>query len=283
MSGTFDDQPAPPASLLEAQRFLTGAVRSREALGARSDLHDEVRRLATGNARMSPLDQADVYREQYWIRHTASLTEDFPTLKHLVGGDAPFQALCAHYLEAYPPRDFLLRNLSADMPRFLAEDARYAGDPLLAECAAVEWAFLDAFDSADPKPFDASSLAGASEEALMSAKLVMQAPLRLVATEHPIHELREAVRHGDAPPRPSPRRTHLAIFRTGEELRYFELEPAAFEVVRALALGAPLDEACDRAIASGANEAEIGDKLGQWFQWWTQWGWLERVLMTSGS
>lgn len=283
MSGPFDDQPTPPASLLEAQRFLLGAVRSREALAARAELHDGVRRIATGNARMTPVDQADVYREQYWIRHTSSLGEDFPTLKHLVGGEAPFQELCERYLEAYPPRDFLLRNLSADMPRFLAEDPRYANDPLLAECATVEWAFLDAFDSADPKPFDAASLAGASEDALMSAKLVMQAPLRLVATEHPIHELREALRNGETPPRPTLRRTHLAIFRTGDELRFFELEPVAFEVVRALVLGVPLDEACERAIAAGANESEIGEKLGQWFQWWTQWGWLERVLITSGS
>jgi hypothetical protein len=277
----FDDEPAPPASLREAQGFLSGAIQSPSTLGERRDLHDGVRAIAKGSARLPAIGQVDVYREQFWLRHVASLAEDFPTVKHVLGGDGPFATLCERYLAAHPPSDFLMRNLSARMPEFLSADPRYAGDTLLADCARAEWAFIDAYDAADPEPFDPTPLAGAGEEALFAAKLVMQAPLRLIAMEHPAHEFRDAVRAGKAPPRPEPRAVRLAIFRAGEELRCFELEPAAFDVVAALLGGAPLGEACDRAIRAGADESELGAKLGQWFSWWTQWGWLTKIELAG--
>ena len=37
-----------------------------------------------GNARVSPVEQLETYREQYWWRHTGSLVEDFQG----VGGGA---------------------------------------------------------------------------------------------------------------------------------------------------------------------------------------------------
>lgn len=280
MSGSpFDDPIAPPAALLEMQAFLSGAFRSPRALAERPELEARMAAIATGNDRLSPVGQADVYREQFWFRHIASLKEDFPTLRHLLGSDAAFELLCERYLEAHPPRDFLLRDLSADMGRFLSTDARYDTDTLLIDCARVEWAFIDAYDAADAKPFDPSALIGAAEDALFGAKLIMQPALRLVAMQNPAHELRESVRAGVAPERPAPRAVHLAIFRTGEVLRSIELEPAAFAVVQALLAGAPLGEACNRAIEAGADETEVGAKLGQWFQWWTQWGWLERIVL----
>lgn len=272
----FGEEPTPPASLLDAQKFLQDAFRSIEPIPARTDLDGRVRELTKPSAKLEPAGRVDVYREQFWLRHRGSLRDDFRTLDHLLGEDG-FAALCERYLTRFPPRDFLLRNLSADMPAFVASEAPWASDGLLADCAKIEWGFIDAYDAADPKPFDPGSLAGASEEALMSARLVMQAPLRLVATSHPVHEFRDAVRHGQNPPRPLPRDTFLVIFRKGDLLQYWELERPAFEVVRALVQGVPLGEACGRAVEAGMPEAEVGEKLGQWFQHWTQWGWLERV------
>lgn len=271
--------PIAPESLREMQSFLATAFQSPAPLATRDDLAPGARAVATGNARMSPVDQVDVYREQFWLRHVASLAEDFPTVKYLLGGAPAFEALARRYLAAHPPRTFRLEELGADMAAFLRTDPQTASDPLYADCAAVEYGFIEAVSAADPRPFDAASLAGAGEDALMSATLVMQAPLRLVATQHPVHEFRDAVRGGASPARPEVAPTHLAIFRSGIELRYFALEPAAFAVVEALLAGLPLDQACDRAIASGADEGEIASKLAQWFQWWTQWGWLERVVL----
>ncbi|MFO0669659.1 MAG: putative DNA-binding domain-containing protein [Polyangiaceae bacterium] len=271
--------PEAPASLRDMQTFVVTALQSTSPVAARTDLAATAQAVATGNARMTPAEQVEVYREQFWLRHIASLAEDFPTVKLFIGGAAPFAALSERYLAAHPPQAFRLEELGARMSEFLRADAETAGDSLLADCAAVEYGFIAALSAADPRPFDPTSLAGASEDALMRAKLVMQAPLRLVATEHPVHELRDAVRAGETPPRPPASKTHLAIFRSGIELRYFALEPAAFAVVEALLAGLPLDEACDRAIAGGADEAEIAGKLSQWFQWWTQWGWLERVVL----
>jgi hypothetical protein len=270
--------PTAPASLLEVQSFLAGVVRNPRPLGESGELRERLEEISRPNAKLGPVDRVDIYREQFWLRHVHSLKEDFPTLVHLLREDA-FQTLCERYLEAFPPRHFQLRNLSAEMAQFLASDSAYASDPLLADCAKMEWAFIDAVDAADPEPFDATALAGASEEALLSARFVMQAPLRLVETAHSVHEYRDRVRAGEKPTRPEPRSTYLVVFRTGETLRYFELERPAFEVVRALAAGTPLGEACGRAVEAGLPEAEVSAHLGQWFQWWTQWNWMSKVVL----
>ncbi len=277
------DEPAAPAVLVEVQSFLQGAFRSPRPLAERVDLHEKATAIARPSATLSPTGRVDVYREQFVVRHQTSLRDDFPTLELLLGpGD--FALLCERYLEAYPPRHFMLRNLSEDMAAFLERDPRYASDTLLADCARVEWAFLDAADSADPRAFDPSALAGAPEDAIMGARLVMQRALRLVKMDHPAHELRNAIRSGDgneSKARPAPRPTYLAVFRRGESVHYIELERPAFEVVRALVAGEPLGEACAHAIDAGMSEDDVATKLGEWFQSWTQWGWLEEVVIAS--
>lgn len=272
-----------PAALLAAQTLLANAVRHPRSMSAGDvEFGPALQRVVSGNDRLSPLEQTEVYREQFWLRHVASLREDFPSLAAAtVLGEEGFQRMAERYLTAFPPSDFMLRNLAAKMTAFLETDPRYAVDPLLADLARVEWAFIDAYDAADPLPFDPAPLASAGEDALFSCRLEMQPPLRLVALAFPAHEFREAVRSGGAPERPDPREVRLAIFRRGLELQSIEIEPAAFEVVRALQNGEALGEACDRAIASGISEEEISAKLGAWFQWWTQWGWLSKVVLPA--
>ena len=62
----------------------------------------------TGSERLAPIEQLDVYREQFWLRHVHCVEEDFPVLAALVGPER-FEALVAAYLAKHPPVHFQLR------------------------------------------------------------------------------------------------------------------------------------------------------------------------------
>ena len=231
-------------------------------------------KIATGNARMTPCDQLDVYREQFFLRHVGSLREDFPTVEHLLGS-AKFEKMCAEYLAAAPPRSFALRDASDRMGAFLKAASPYAGDPLLADCANVEWAFIEAFDAGDAPPLDVSLLAAIDEDAWDRAVLHFHPSMRFLDLSFPAHEFRTQVRNGEKPERPVARATRIVTFRSADDtLRWVEVEPAAFALLRALAEKKPLGEAGEVA---AQIDPEVGEKIGTWFQAWTQNGFISKI------
>jgi hypothetical protein len=239
-------------------------------------------RIVGGNGRLSSAEQVDVYREQYLLRHLDALREDFLTLEHALG-DARFEDLAKAYLQAFPPRSFSLRDLGSDLPGFVADVAPWAADPLLADLARVEWAFVEAFDAPDAPPLDLAAVSGVPEDAWPSARLVLQPSVQRLSLRYPAHEVRIAVRNGDPAAvagvvRPEPAPSHVIVFRGGERLQSLAIDAEAYALLDELARGVALGDACERvAAASGASSASFEEKVGVWFQQWTALGWLSRI------
>ncbi len=269
------------------QDFVARAVREVAPLGEHAEIASATPAIVAGNARLSPVEQLDIYREQFWLRHVAVLEEDFAALHGLLGHDA-FDELARDYLTAHPPRSFTLRDLGGELAAFLAAAPKYASDPLLADLARLEWCFVEAFDAPEAPPLDVQSIAAAREEDWPSATVVLHPSVQRVALEHPAHEYRAASRahhasdpseRGDAPARPDRGRTFVVVYRGPEVLHYIDLEPAAFALLDALAGGAPLEKACERAAAAAGIEdpSALEGQVGQWFQQWTSLGWVSEV------
>lgn len=231
--------------------------------------------LATGNVRMTPVDQLDVYREQFFLRHIGSLREDFPTIEFLIGAKK-FEEMCIAYLKAMPPQTFALRDASDRLAKFLETAAPYREDPLLADCAKIEWALIEAFDAADAPPLDVSTIASIDEDAWDRARLILHPSIRLSSLNYPAHTFRTAVRSGEKPARPDRKATCVVTFRGTDTLRYLEVEPAALALLGALSHGAMLGAAGEEAAKIDANVAE---KIGEWFQTWSANGWISRVIV----
>lgn len=255
-------------SLAEAQSALAELLRRPAPL----DPHDErAHAIATGNDRLSAVEQVDVYREQFFLRHVDALREDFATLAHLLGDDA-FDALARDYLAKHPPSSFTLRDLGNAFPAFVAHD------PLLSDLARIEWAFVEAFDAKDEPAFDPSSIATISEDAWPAARIVLQPAVQLVGMEHAGHDYRAAVKRDETPPRPEPSPSFVVVYRGPSSLQYIAIDRDAFELLSALSRGTPLGEACEQAArASGAALDDFQTKLGGWFAQWTQRGWIAKV------
>ena len=246
--------------------------------------------LVTGNARQSPAMQLDVYREQFVLRHLDVLRDDFRSLEQVLGEDR-FELLALSYLANHPPRSFTLRDLGCDLPRFVAATEPWSSDPLLADLARVEWAFVDAFDAPDAPLLEVASIEAIDEESWPLARIAFVPSLQRLALAHPAQDYRLAVRDAArdatvlaALPRPAPNPTYVAVFRGPGRLHCVDLEADAFALLEELARGAPLGQACERvALLSSTSPSaptSFEEKVGAWFQQWTALGWISTVAVT---
>lgn len=259
--------------LSELQEFMADVLQKPRPLVEHAALAAATPGVIAGNERLSPVEQLDIYREQFWLRHTGALEEDYQTLLHVLG-HAPFHSLCADYIAAHPPDAWSLRDLGAKLPEFLRTTSPFADDALVVDLARYEWAFVDAFDAPGTPPLDAAAIAAASEDDWARAKLELTPSVQLVRARFAVDELRAAVQRGESPARPEPKDVFLVVWRGPDAMKYLDVEPAALALLERLAKGEGLAVACE---ALATAEPAVEEKVGPWFQQWSQLGWIARV------
>jgi hypothetical protein len=266
--------------LADVQAFLADVLRRLEPVVDDPAVAERCAHHVAGSERLSPAEQVDIYRRQFWLRHIDSLREDHPGLCYVLGEDG-FEALCRAYLVAHPPRTPSLRELCSDLARFAAGWEGLSPDrrALAIDMARYELAFVEVFDGAEVPALDAAKLAAVPEEAWETARIVLHPLLARMRFDHPVHRLRYAIREGGRPELPAPEPTRVALFRRDLVIHYEELEPLAFDVLEALAAGGPLAAAMERVAAAGgpSAEVELQARVGTWFRQWAGWGWIVDV------
>ncbi len=260
----------------ETQRLFAEALLHRQTLAEDGALSARAEATAAGSSRMTPTEQLDVYREQFWLRHVACLAEDYPVVEALVG-KAPFEDLVAAYLDAHPPQRFLIRDLGQDLASFLARTPPWKEDALLTDVARVEWAFVDAFDAPDAPPLDPASIAGIGEDDWPRARLVLHPSLQRLQLQHPAHELRVAHRAGQPVVRPRPAPAAVVVYR--RELGTYQeiVDRRALALLDLLAAGERLGDAGERVAAESGGGDAVEASIGDWFARWAALGWISRV------
>jgi hypothetical protein len=262
--------------LVAVQTFLVTAVRQETptpndpAFASASAVH------VAGNDRSSPAEQVDIYRQQFFLRHEALLREDYPGLERVLGHGAA-QTFFRRYLEAFPPKKPLLRELGANLPAFAEQYETFpaARRDLAIEMARYETALASIFDGVDVPPLDPVKLTGLPENAWHTARIVLHPLLVRLSLSYPLHRLRVAIKSGEdvtLPDAPSP--VHVALFRKDLITRYEELEPEAYALLGALGAGTPLVPALERVAQPLSDERKslLAANIGGWFRTWTAWG-----------
>jgi hypothetical protein len=260
------------------QAFLQEAFRLDDKLVDQPELAPRVAEHVSGNDRLTPSEQADLYREQFFLRHVESLEEDHLGVAHFLG-DEGFERLARAYLRAHPPVTPSLRDLGADFARFVAS---WDGMPaelreLCTDMARYELTLVDVFDAADVPAPDGARLAQIPQDVWLTRPLVWTPHLRLLASGYPVPELRLAAKRGDltrdVPPREA---AYHGVFRRDDVVVFERLEPEAFRLLVLLTGGASLASACDQLSASMSDDeaAKVEAEVGEWFQRWASWGWI---------
>jgi hypothetical protein len=272
------------SELQRLQRWVVEHLQSRRALPQSEAISGEARGRLTGNDRLSPVEQLDIYREQFWLRHTSSLVEDFPGIGGILG-QAEWEKLVEGYLEAHSPRGWTLRELGRHFPDHVARQQGLPHHALCRDMARLEWCFIELFDAADRPGLDFAKLASLAPGSLETGQIVLSPALDLLEVSYPVADLRQQLLAARATPGlpvaiPEPEAQQLVLYRAADRRLYHRpLGPEAFALLAALKRGLSLVAACEHALEQAPAHAErLQRNVGTWFQQWAKRGWIVDVV-----
>jgi hypothetical protein len=245
------------------------------------------------NDRLSSFERLEIYNRQYWFRLIAAVTEDFTALQAVVGAKR-FDVLVLAYLRENPSTSFTLRDLGAKLPQWLESHAEVTArrHRLALDVARLEWAYVEAFDSATLKPLDESDLAQLTGDSTLS----LQPHLQLLELSYPVDELvlavHKAIPATDATsnavmeirqvrkislPRMRRSTIYLAVHRYEDSVYYRRLDREAYRLLRVLQQQRLLAEALEFAFAESKIAPEQQAlKTQQYFAHAAELGWFTK-------
>jgi hypothetical protein len=245
------------------------------------------------NDRLTSFERLEIYNRQYWFRVLASLAEDYPGLRAVLGGRR-FEAMCKAYLTECPSRSFTLRNLGAQLGIWLRQNPSWIRDKrvLALDMVRLEWADIEAFDGEAKPALRSEDLREAKPASL---QLDIQPYVQLLDLHYPVDDLLLEVKHGDdTPDRASnavqERRKHsrvravakleaaeifLAVHRLDFSVYFRRIEPEEFSLLTALRSGKTVERAIDLAFRkSSVPAADRAAFVQHSFQTWGALGWF---------
>jgi hypothetical protein len=252
----------------------------------------EVSEFITPNDRLTAIERLEIYSRSYWFRVLESLHDDFPGLRAVLGKRA-FDRLSRAYLADCPSQSFTLRNLGSRLEGWLRCNPCYAGSrqALALDMARLEWAHIEAFDSAAEKVLGPEDLLELGPD----FRAGLQPYIRLLALDYPVDEFRFQVNratadHGAASnavlkrkfrslsqrvTRMKRERIYLAVHRVDFAVYYRRITAEEHRLLNALRDG----QAFGRAIQTGFKDSPVASgeqpsMLEKWFAAWAELSWL---------
>ena len=288
------------SELLELQRRFAAAImhpltgsetmprKRRDGVSNKSEAETFIK----PNDRLSSFERLEIYARQYWFRLYSSFEEDFPGLKAIVGGKN-FEKLMRDYLTDCPSQSFSLRNLGSQLESWLRAHPAYV-EPrfdLAMDMVRLEWAHIEAFDSAELPLLDPDDLASIDED----SALHLQPYLRVLDLKYPVEDLLIDLRNESGSSDASsnnasisrrtrrvrqvavlePEQIYLAVHRHQNSIYYKRLDAEEYRLLQALLAGKPIGAAIDTAFENSAiAEDDRGAFLQHAFASWASLGWF---------
>lgn len=248
------------------------------------------------NDRLTSCERLEIYNRVYWFRILSSLADDFPGLRTVIGQEK-FDQVLLGYLTDMPSISFTLRNLGSRLEQWLHDHPESLGskERMALDMVRLEWADIEAYDTAEFPVLTQSELAGLGEDPVFH----LQPYIQLLELAYPVDELLLQVRDAEEPetdissnvvmmdsseakphkkfPLPKATKVYLAVHRQEFSVYFKRLKPEAFALIRALQQGQPLSQAIESSVNwSGKKLERVMEQLHDWFANWAQLGWFCR-------
>jgi len=304
--------PRPPreinsrAQLRELQRVMTGALfrplNSKWGMQKQWTDGAPMERVAAEfikpNDRLSSFERLEIYNRQYWFRILDCLYDDYPGLRAVVG-ERRFMKLATAYLSRYPSDSYTLRDLGNRLEQFLREEPQWSAprEELALDMVRFEWAQVVGFDGPANPPVTPDDILDTPASKL---RLSLQPYLSLLELKFAVDDFLIAIKKRDSDvlrgeasnamdgaPKAVTRRKrvrlpklekiYLAVHRHDNVLYYKRLDPEAFAILRSLAGGATVEDACVEAVTEGERtDIDWSAQIKEWFDTWSALGWFCR-------
>lgn len=271
----------------ELQAWLGQQIRSLRHLPSQPEVAKQAAAYLTGNDRLSPVEQLEIYRVQFWLRHTSALLEDFPGVSGILG-QAEWEKLVESYFESFVPESWTLRDVGDRLEAHIRARPDTPHQALCADMAALEWSYVEIFDAEDTPSLSLEKLQSFPPSAWMTAKMVLSPALRMLELGYPVAELRKALKsthQQETVPIPEQQGQYLVVYR-GSNRNLFNkaLSREGWQLLTELQHGTPLAAACE-VVASTSEEAaqSVQANIGAWFQQWGSLGWIVDVVSADAD
>ena len=203
--------------------------------------------------RLDAQGRLDVYANGYRLRLIEVIDADYPAL-HVLAGDDLFDRLARAYIAAHPSAFPNARWFGLHLPDFLACNADFGSQPVLAEMATFEWAMGLAFDSMDDPVLAIAELADLPNEAWSTIGFNLRSAVKRIELAWNVPAFWRAVTREEDPPflEQSPESAPWIVWRRELTTYFRSLEPDE---------AAALD-----LIADNGNFADMCETLCNWHE-----------------
>jgi hypothetical protein len=201
-----------------------------------------------------------VYKNNVYARLIDALAATYPAVERLVGAEF-FRYAAIEYISHDAPRSASLIAYGSFFPQFLARFAPSASVPYLADVAALEWHYLEAYHAEEATPACAAMFANALAEPATAPDLRLHPSARLMHSRFPVSRIWELNVQPEAPTgnhQIAGEAEWLLIVRPQAVVEVRRIAHGAFAALRAIDKGAQLADAM-----TAGRRAEPGIDLDQ--------------------
>ena len=212
---------------------------------------------ALGRLGVADSHRFSVYRNNVAVGLIGALEARYPVARRIVGPDV-FRALARRFVYARRPRSPVMIAYGDDFPEFLAEAGAALDPPYLAEVAALENAWVEAYHAGDAKVAGLGDLAALAPAELPGARVEFHPAARLLGFAAPAASI-WAAHQGDAEPAPPARwqGEEALVVRPDADVAVHILPPGGYAFAARLREGATLADAAEAL----SNPDEFGTHL----------------------
>jgi hypothetical protein len=208
----------------------------------------------------APEDGIDFYRASVAATLRESLAATCPVVERLVGA-AFFGEAASAYAREHPSASGDLHRFGEAFAEFLERYAPARSLPYLPDVARLEWAIHESAHAADPRDFDFEALSRVAQSERPALRARLAPPVRLVRSPWPVLAIWEANQPGrEGVPDRTDGPDHLVV-RREQGVTVTRIDAEAWDLLRALALGEPLERA---ASMLGAHAERLPALLAEW-------------------
>jgi hypothetical protein len=192
-----------------------------------------------------------VYRHHVSHSLSAALAATFPTVQALVG-EGFFRSLAQGFVAETLPTQPVLAEYGAGFPVFVAAQEPAHDLPYLADIARLDWALNVAFHSPEGRRLAAADLAGIAAEQLPSVSIALPEGASLIHSRYPIDRIWQTSQPGASADTVEldAGRADLLVLRRADDAAFIVLDAGEAAFVAALAEGASLEIAAERALSA---------------------------------
>lgn len=226
--------------LRDLQQGFAAAVLEDADTGFGAQLHD---------GRFPGQRRLQVYRNNVFASLTGALSAVYPVVTRLVGTGF-FGYAADSYLRQHPARSGDLHDVGLAYADFLQCFPAAATLPYLTDVARLEWAWHQAFHSADHVPLDPLTLAAVAAEHHPDLRFSLHPTARLVASDYPIlriWQVNQTDDAGDGQVDLAAGSEQVLVLRPHMTVEILSLSRGEYTLLQCLATGASLGTACDAA------------------------------------